>query len=105
MKKVLVYLLLFVNLSTGLAFAMDTHPEAMAAHGSTTIDLLTDADDEHSDDDLHHNDHCGHGSAHLIGLIFSHSISFAHGNHIGLTMLFQTPTVLYIAPLLRPPIV
>ncbi len=105
MKKILIYLLLLLNLGTGLAFAMDIHPEAMAPHSSTTINSLTDADDEHSDGDLHHNDHCCHGTAHLIGLIFSHSTSFAPGNHNNLIRLFQTPTALYITPLLRPPIV
>ncbi len=103
MKKILIYLLLFVNLSTGLAFAMDIHPEAMAAHSSTSIDLLT-VDNEHSDGDLHHNDHCCHGSAHLVGLIFSPSTPFVPSNHNDLIMLSQTPTVLYITPLLRPPI-
>jgi len=105
MKKILICLLLLANLNTGLAFAWDTHLEAMVGHDSTAIDLLTDADHEHPDGDLHHSDHCCHGAAHLVGLIFNQSTPFVASSHDGFIVLSQAPALLYIAPLLRPPIV
>ncbi len=105
MKKILICLLLLANLSTGLAFALDIHPEAMVGHASTSIDLLTDADHELPDSDLHQSDHCCHGAAHLVGLIFHQSTPFVARGHDGFIVLSQTPALLYIAPLLRPPIV
>jgi len=105
MKKILICLLLLANLSTGLAFALDTHPEAMVGHDSTAIDLLTAADHELPDGDLHQSDHCCHGAAHLVGLIFNQATPFVARGHDGFIVLSQAPALLYIAPLLRPPIV
>ncbi len=107
MKKILICLLLLTNLGTGLAFALDTHPEAMVGHNSTAIDLLTDTDDDHPDPDgdLNHNDHCCHSAAHLVGLIFNQSTPFVASSRGDFVALTQAPTLLYIAPLLRPPIV
>jgi len=105
MKKILIYILLLANLSTGLAFAWDTHPEAMVGHDSAAIDLLTDADHDHPDGDLHHSDHCCHGAAHLVGIVFNHSTQFVAGSDNDFIAFSTTPKFLYIAPLLRPPIV
>ncbi|VAW89902.1 hypothetical protein MNBD_GAMMA17-834 [hydrothermal vent metagenome] len=105
MKKILICLLLLANLSAGLAFAWDSHPEAMVGHDSTAIELLAGSDHDHLDGDLHHNDHCCHGAAHLVGLIFSQSTPFVASSHDGFIALSQAPARLYIAPLLRPPIV
>ena len=106
MKKILICLLLLANLSTGLAFASDTHPEAMVGHDSAAIDLLTDTDHEHPDGELHHSaHHCCHGAAHLVGLIFNQSAPFVANDHDDFIVLSQAPSLLYIAPLLRPPIV
>ncbi len=96
--------MLLTNLSAGLAFALDTHPEAMAGHDSTMVDLLTDTDPENTDDDRHHNDHGCHGAAHLVALIFSQSTAFVANSHDNFTAQSQAPPLLYIAPLLRPPI-
>ncbi len=104
MKKILTCLLLLANLSTGLAFALDTHPETIGGHDSTAIDLLLDADHEHPDGDQHSSDHSCHGAAHLVGLIFSPSTPFVASSHDDFMALSQTPARLYIAPLLRPPI-
>jgi len=104
MKKILVCLLLLANLSTGLAFALDSHPEGVVGHDSVAIELLANSDHDHSDGDLHHNDHCGHAAAHLLGLIFNPTTSCVVSSHHGFMVLSQTPTFLYIAPLLRPPI-
>ncbi len=105
MKKFLICLLLFVNLSTGLAFALDRHPEAMLGHDSTVIDLLTETESDHFDGDQCFNDHFCHGAAHMLGLIFSQTTPFVASHHGGFVGLSQVPTHLYIAPLLRPPIV
>ncbi len=102
MKKILICLLLLANLSAGLAFAMDNHPEVLVGHDSAALDLLTDQD--YPDGDLHHSDHCCHGAAHLVGLIFNQNTSFVASSDENFTALLQTPTLLYIAPLLRPPI-
>ena len=105
MKKILICLLLLANLSSGLAFAWDSHPEAMVGHDSAAIDLLAGSDHDHPDGDLHHNDHCCHGAAHLVGLIFNQTTPFLASNDDGFIVLTQAPVLLYIAPLLRPPIV
>ena len=105
MKKILICLLLLANLSAGLAFAMDTHPEAMLAYDATAIDVLTNAEHDHPEGDRHHSDHCCHGAAHLVGIIFAPSTPFVARSHDGFIVLFQAPALLYIAPLLRPPIV
>jgi len=105
MKKILICLLLLANLSTGLAFALDSHPEAIVGHDSAAIELLAGSDYEHPDGDLHHNDHCCHGAAHFVGLIFNHTTPFVASSADGYIALTQAPSLLYIAPLLRPPIV
>ncbi len=104
MKKILICLLLLANLSTGLAFALDTHPAAMVGHDSATADLLVTAGQNYPDDDQYHNDHCCHAAAHLVGLIFNQNTPFVARSHDDFIALFQAPTFRYIAPLLRPPI-
>ncbi len=81
---------------------MDTHPEAVVGYNSAAIDLLANAD---CDGDLHHGDHCGHASAHLIGLIFEQTTPFIAEKNQDFFIHSQIPIHLYIAPLLRPPIV
>ncbi len=103
MKKVLICLLLLVHLFTGLAFALDTHPEAVVGHESGASDLLAGIAD--CDDDLHQGDHCGHAAAHLVGLIFEQTTSVMISNDHDFFIRPQNPNLLYIAPLLRPPIV
>ncbi len=100
MKKILIYLLLLAHLFTGLAFALDTHPEAVVGHDSATIDLHYD----HSSDLQYDDYHC-HGAAHLVGLIFTQSTQFMASKHHDFFVQAQIPVHLYIAPLLRPPIV
>lgn len=108
MKKILICLLLLANLSTGLAFAWDTHPEAMVGYDAAALELLTASDhgytESYSESDLHHSDHCCHGAAHLMGLIVSPSSSFVASSHDDVIAFSQAPALLYIAPLLRPPI-
>ncbi len=104
MKKILICLLLLANLSSGLAFALDTHPEVMVGHDVAAIDLLTGVDYEQPDGDLHQDDHCCHSAAHLVGLIFNQNTPFVASSGGNFTALSQPPVLLYIAPLLRPPI-
>ncbi len=104
MKKILICLLLLANLTTGLAFALDTHPGGVS-YESAAVELLTDADHDHPEGELHHSDHCGHGAAHLLGLLSNPTSPFMASRHDGFPALAQTPVLLYVAPLLRPPIV
>jgi len=105
MKKILICLLLLANLSSGLAFAWDTHPEAMVGHDSAAIELVAGDDHDHPDDDLHHDDHCCHGAAHVVGIVFNQTTQFVASRHNHFSVLSSAPRFLYIAPLLRPPIV
>jgi len=104
MKKILIHLLLLANLTTGLSFALDSHPEAVMDHGSTAVNLLANTDHDRPDGDLHHNDHCAHAAAHLIGLIFSQSTPFVPSRNNDFVLFLPASASLYIAPLLRPPI-
>lgn len=74
-------------------------------HDSAAIELLAGSDHDYPDGDLHHSDHCCHGAAHLIGLIFNHTTPFVASSDDGFIVPTQAPAFLYIAPLLRPPIV
>jgi len=105
MKKILICLLLLANLSAGLAFALDSHPETMVGHDSAAIDLLVGSDHDHPDGDMHHSDHSCHGAAHLVGLIFNPITPFVASCDDGFIVLTQSPAFLYIAPHVRPPIV
>ncbi len=99
MKKTLICLLLLAHLFTGLAFALDTHPEVVAGHDSADVALHYD----HSGDQQYDDHHC-HGAAHLVALIFTQSTPFTARSHHDFFVQIKTPLHLYIAPLLRPPI-
>ncbi len=104
MKKVLICLLLLANLSLGLAYAWDVHPGVMVGHDLLSADLSACEKHDHAEDDLHHDNHCGHGSAHLVGLVFTQNTPFSTESSRDFSLPIQTPCSLYIAPLLRPPI-
>ena len=104
MKRKLIYILLVANLTLGLAFAWDTHPEALAGHDFAAVNLIDD-DHNHPDGDLHHDDHCCHGAAHLIGIlsvVSTSDMNVTSGYRVSMTDSLPS---LYIPPLLRPPIV
>jgi len=104
MKKAITFLLLLANLYTGLAFAWDSHPEAMVGHDAVMVDLVAN-DHEHPDGDQHHEDHCCHGAAHMTGIFeaLSSQAIIPDGNyHSSFAVVLPS---LYITPLLRPPIV
>lgn len=104
MKRILICLLLLANLSSGLVFAWDTHPEAMVGHDFAAVELVGDGH-EHPDGDLHHDDHSCHAAAHLMGIVTTDSTSLIEtGKSYRLSMM-ATLSSLYITPLLRPPIV
>jgi len=99
-------MILLANLCSGVAFAWNTHSEAMLGYDSAVVDLsVGESHDHHPDSDLHHGDHCCHGAAHLVGLIFNQTASLIASDRHDLSVLAQSPSLLYIAPLLRPPIV
>lgn len=105
MKKILIYLLLLANLSTGFAFALDAYPEAAADHNLVETELLVDQDHHYSSSESHLDDHSCHGAAHLLGLVSNQIIPLVTHRDENFSLLSQTPTLLYTAPLLRPPIV
>ncbi len=104
MKKILIYLLLLVNLSTGFSFALDAYPEAAADHNLVEIKLLVDQGHHYSSGEPHLDDHSCHGAAHLLGLVSNQLIPPVTHRHESFSLLSQTATLLYTAPLLRPPI-
>ncbi len=104
MKKVLICLLLLANLSLGLAYAWDVHPGSVVGHDLLSADLSACEKHDHAEGDLHHDNHCGHGSAHLVGLVFTQTAPFSMVSNSDFIVSAQTPRSLYIAPLLRPPI-
>lgn len=104
MKRILICILLFANLTSGLAFAWDTHPEAMVGHDFAAVELVDDGHD-HPEGDLHHDDHCCHGAAHLTGIhsiVSTSDMNMKSGYRVS---TIDTLPSLYITPLLRPPIV
>ena len=103
MKRFLTYFLLIANLCSGMAFVWDTHPEAMVGHDSAAIDLVADDDHDHPDGDLHHEDHCCHGAAHLMGIPLVSEQAFDHGRQSTFSALTLSVSLPYIAPHLRPP--
>ncbi len=105
MKKILIYVLLLTNLCSGVAFAWDAHPEAVAGHDAVMVDLASDGDHEHPDGDLHHAEHCCHGASHLIGIFITVTTPVMVANRDHSCFLPHTLPPLYITPLLRPPIV
>ena len=104
MKRILISILLVANFASGLAFAWDAHPEAMVGHDSVAVNLL-DGDHDHSDGGIHHDDHCCHGAAHLMGIFTSVSTPIVEMQSTYRFSMIETLPSLYITPLLRPPIV
>lgn len=73
-------------------------------HDFAAVQLVDDGHD-HPEGDLHHDDHCCHGAAHLMGI---HSI--VSTSDMNMKSGYRVSTIdilpsLYITPLLRPPIV
>ena len=106
MKKTLLYLLLLANLCSGLAFAWDPHSETMVEHDAAVVDLVT-ADQLHhySDSDLHHDNHCCHGAAHLMGIIHDATTLIAAAGREEHAFAVAAIPFRYLDPHLRPPIV
>ncbi len=105
MKRALLYLLLAINLCSGIAFAWDSHPEAMVAGDMVAAELLSGGDGDHPDGgDFDHCDHCCHGAAHLIGILCDGDAPLLLNRHEGGPFDPLALPSLYITPLLRPPI-
>ncbi len=105
MKRILIHLLLLANLYSGLAFAWDTHPEALAGHDVVLVDGVADDDPDHPDGVRHHDDHCCHGAIHLVGILYDTVVLYAQGDREHFLALISALPFLYLTPLLRPPIV
>jgi len=104
MKKLLILLLLLANICSGTAFAWDNYSRAVIDHDSSIAGMALAAG-QHPSSDVHVNDHCAHGAAHLVGIFYNTSLSVAAvcANH---HVAARAPlTSRYISPLLRPPIV
>lgn len=98
-------MLLFANLFSGMAFALDNDPAAMLGHEVTTINQLLDGDIGHSNEGLFSGDHCSHGAAHLVGIFYNTSLKEAAVDNRHQSVSVTSLAFLYITPLLRPPIV
>jgi len=73
MRRTLLCILLLINLLSGMAYAWDSHPEALAGHDLVNFDGATDIAHSHehpSTGEWEHLHHCCHGAAHLIGLVY-----------------------------------
>lgn len=106
MKKILVSILLFANLCSGLAFAIDVHHETMMGHNvvDTEMSVLHDhSDHDNEKETIDH--HCCHGAAHVIALISPDAHQVFGFSRYQNASLVPVLTSLYIAPLLRPPII
>jgi len=103
MKRFLTYFLLIANLCSGVALAWDSHPEAMFGHDVAMAALVEVDDHDHPDGDLHHEDHCCHGAAHLMGIPPVAEHAFENGRQSAFTSLSYSLPLPYIAPHLRPP--
>ena len=103
MKRYLAYFLLIANLCSGVAFAWDSHPEALFGHDAAMAELSEGMDHDHPDGDLHHEDHCCHGAAHLMGIPLVSEQAFDHGRQSTFSALTPSAPLPYIAPHLRPP--
>jgi len=104
MKRLMICLLLLANLSSGLAFAWDTHSEAYFGHNPEAVDLA-DQNSPSPGGDEHTDHHCCHGAAHLLVIVHNEAVPFLVNDQHNLTASTQSLRSLYIAPLLRPPIV
>jgi len=104
MKKILIYTLLLANLCSGLAFAWDTHTEMVMDHDVVAVNMVAGEVHNHSDSNLPHSDHCGHGAAHLTGIIYNSSTPVMTGSQNQYSFAALAFNSLHIAPLLRPPI-
>jgi len=119
MKKILIYALLLTHLFTGLVFASDTHSETFVLHDNEANEagLLSASNhdaahthDVHSEGgqyygELQYEDHHCHGSAHLVGLIYSQVMPFVSHHSHPFWLRSQASVQVYTPPLLRPPIV
>ena len=105
MKRLLIYILLLANLCSGLAFAWDTHPEAMVGSDVAAINLAASVDHGDPADDLHHHDHSCHSPAHLVGVFYDATMPVVPTVQDHHTLSHFVLPTLYITPLLRPPIV
>ncbi len=105
MKKTLITLLMLATIFSGTAFAWDKHPVALAGSDIAIPGLVADVVIHNHSNDVHMDDHCAHGAAHLVGIFFDSAlpiVASAPGQHAA---LFTPLASLYISPLLRPPIV
>ena len=104
MKKLLLCLLLLVHLCSGMAFAWDSHPEAIAGHDAASFDLAADDAGQHPDSDQHHDNHGCHGAAHLTGIVHDTTTPvMAAGRDVYAFPAAAIP-FRYLSPHLRPPI-
>ncbi|VAW45075.1 hypothetical protein MNBD_GAMMA04-2205 [hydrothermal vent metagenome] len=124
MKKILIYALLLTHICTGLVFASEMHSETLLPHDAAEQKTVVGGEIRHADHthvvntsshavDLyaepqggqHYESHHCHGSAHLVGLIYTQALSQPSyaGRHIRVHA--QAPVHVYTPPILRPPIV
>ncbi len=110
MKKAIVLLMMIANLGSGIAFAWDTHfePTVVHSHNAITVGEADQAAHNLQDSQQpHHNDHCAHSAAHLVGVFACYRVAVPATVNYQIQNGFPESAFpsLYITPLLRPPIV
>ncbi|MCF6282916.1 MAG: hypothetical protein L3J28_12045 [Candidatus Polarisedimenticolaceae bacterium] len=100
--RLIITWLVISILGYGMVFAADTH------FGESPIDQVAVLDDTHnipSDDphDLSANDHCSHGSFHLLGLNFTPAKPSACSTHSTKSAYFVSWNSFLDSPPARPP--
>lgn len=103
MRRTFIYLLLLANLVSGIAFAWDTHPEAVV--GEHAGDMLSGLDSNRGEptDDAPQGDHCAHGAAHLTGMFYDATTDISCSTSVRLRSPLFVATSRDVSPLLRPP--
>lgn len=109
MKRLLITIVIFANLFTGLAFAADMHPEVLANHEQVVADVVdqdSGAVQQTGNDSkaAHSCDHCCHGAAHLTGMTYAVIVSLVPRGDSYQPVRVYSLISRSITPHLRPPI-
>jgi len=96
LKRLMLSILMLCTLGYGSAWAFDEHVISERLH-------ISDASEVHSETDHAASDHCGHTSAHIVGLFNHITLSFAVNKPPAYTELLQGFNSYVPLLYLRPP--
>lgn len=104
MKRILIYVLLFANLASGIAFAWDAHAGAVLGDEWIGQSVAAGTGDGQPAGDVHEDDHCCHGASHFSGVLADHSASIEASVGVHISQALSVLSSLAISPPRRPPI-